>query len=180
MHKKLSAFLLVVLITSCNSNSNVIKVTYEIKEMRDWSFDATFTVNNTSGVELNSPWSLHWNQQSSMVDSDKIPENIIYDYVGGQSYNILSFGNNYVLPNQSSFSIDIGQTGVVRRVSDLPVGGFITTIDDVVDVEFEYIWKNAKGIENSSITFFVSCINCYISNSLYYLYSRIASIHKRI
>jgi len=166
MHKKLSAFLLVVLITSCNSNSNVIKVTYEIKEMRDWSFDATFTVNNTSGIELNSPWSLHWNQQSSMVDSDKIPENIIYDYVGGQSYNILSFGNNYVLPNQSSFSIDIGQTGVVRRVSDLPVGGFITTNDDVIDVEFDYIWKNAKGIENLNSPSASDRYNKFISSTL--------------
>ena len=87
-----SAFLLLVLITSCNSNNSVIKVTYEIKEMRDWSFDVTLSVNNTSGVELNSPWSLHWNQQSSMIDPNKVPENLIYDYVGGQSYNILSYG----------------------------------------------------------------------------------------
>ena len=101
-----------------------------------------------------------------MVDSDKIPENIIYDYVGGQSYNILSFGNNYVLPNQSSFSIDIGQTGVVRRVSDLPVGGFITTNDDVVDVEFEYIWKNAKGIENLNSPTASDRYNKFISSTL--------------
>ena len=53
--------------------------------MRDGSFDATFSINNTSGIDLNSPWSLHWNQQSSMVDSDNLPENIIYEYVGGQS-----------------------------------------------------------------------------------------------
>ena len=163
---KLSAFLLLVLITSCNSNNSVIKVTYEIKEMRDWSFDVTLSVNNTSGVELNSPWSLHWNQQSSMIDPNKVPENIIYDYVGGQSYNILSFGNNYVLPKQSSFSIDIGQTGVVRRVSDLPVGGFITTNDDVIDVEFEYIWKNAKGIDNLNSPSASDRYNKFISSTL--------------
>ena len=163
---KLKTFLLLVLITSCNSNKSFIKVTYEINEMRDWSFDATLTIENTSGVELNSPWSLHWNQQSSMVDSKKVPENILYDYVGGQSYNVLSFGNNYVLPKKSSISIDIGQTGVVRRVSDLPVGGFITTNDDIIDVEFEYVWKNAKGIENLNSPSASDRYNKFISSNI--------------
>ena len=163
---KLKTFLLLVLITACNSNKSFIKVTYEIKEMRDWSLDATLTIENTSGVELNSPWSLHWNQQSSMVDSKKVPENILYDYVGGQSYNILSFGNNYVLPKKSSISIDIGQTGVVRRVSDLPVGGFITTNDDIIDVEFEYVWKNAKGIENLNSPSASDRYNKFISSNI--------------
>ena len=163
---KLKTFLLLVLITSCNSNKSFIKVTYEINEMRDWSFDATLTIENTSGVELNSPWSLHWNQQSSMVDSKKVPENILYDYVGGQSYNVLSFGNNYVLPKKSSISIDIGQTGVVRRVSDLPVGGFITTNDDIIDVEFEYVWKNAKGIENLNSPSSSDRYNKFISSNI--------------
>ena len=163
---KLKTFLLLVLITSCNSNKSFIKVTYEINEMRDWSLDATLTIENTSGVELNSPWSLHWNQQSSMVDSKKVPENILYDYVGGQSYNVLSFGNNYVLPKKSSISIDIGQTGVVRRVSDLPVGGFITTNDDIIDVEFEYVWKNAKGIENLNSPSASDRYNKFISSNI--------------
>ena len=163
---KLKTFLLLVLITACNSNKSFIKVTYEIKEMRDSYLDATLTIENTSGVELNSPWSLHWNQQSSMVDSKKVPENILYDYVGGQSYNILSFGNNYVLPKKSSISIDIGQTGVVRRVSDLPVGGFITTNDDIIDVEFEYVWKNAKGIENLNSPSASDRYNKFISSNI--------------
>ena len=105
---------MIILITSCNSNNSVINVTYEINEMRDGSFDATFSINNTSGVDLNSPWSLHWNQQSSMVDSDNLPENIIYEYVGGQYYNILSFGSKYILPKKSSLSLDIGQKGDVN------------------------------------------------------------------
>jgi len=163
---KLKTFLLLVLITSCNSNKSFIKVTYKINEMRDWSLDATLTIENTSGVELNSPWSLHWNQQSSIVDSKKVPENILYDYVGGESYNVLSFGNNYVLPKKSSISIDIGQTGVVRRVSDLPVGGFITTNDDIIDVEFEYVWKNAKGIENLNSPSASDRYNKFISSNI--------------
>ena len=91
LFRKVLIFLLPITLTSCSSNKNSIKVKYEIKEMRDSSFDATLSINNTSGIDLNSPWSLHWNQQSTMVDSNNLPENIIYEYVGGQYYNILSF-----------------------------------------------------------------------------------------
>ena len=164
--RKISSLLLIILITSCNSNNSVINVIYEINEMRDGSFDATFSINNTSGVDLNSPWSLHWNQQSSMVDSDNLPENIIYEYVGGQYYNILSFGSKYILPKKSSLSVGIGQKGDVNRISDLPVGGFITTNKDIIPVEFEYKWKNAIGIENLNSPSATDRYNKFISSTL--------------
>jgi len=164
--RKISIFFLIILITSCNSNNNVINVTYEINEMRDGSFDATFSITNTSGVDLNSPWSLHWNQQSSIIDSDNVPENIIYEYVGGQYYNILSFGSKYILPKKSSLSLDIRQRGDVNRISDLPVGGFVTTNKDIIPVEFEYKWKNAKGIEILNSPSAVDRYNKFISSTL--------------
>ena len=164
--RKISIFFLIILITSCNSNNSVINVTYEINEMRDGSFDATFSITNTSGVDLNSPWSLHWNQQSSIVDSDNVPENIIYEYVGGQYYNILSFGSKYILPKKSSLSLDIRQRGDVNRISDLPVGGFVTTNKDIIPVEFEYKWKNAKGIEILNSPSAVDRYNKFISSTL--------------
>ena len=164
--RKISSLLLIILITSCNSNNSVINVIYEINEMRDGSFDATLSINNTSGVDLNSPWSLHWNQQSSMVDSDNLPENIIYEYVGGQYYNILSFGSKYILPKKSSLSVGIGQKGDVNRISDLPVGGFITTNKDIIPVEFEYKWKNAIGIENLNSPSATDRYNKFISSTL--------------
>ena len=134
--------------------------------MRDGSFDATFSITNTSGVDLNSPWSLHWNQQSSIIDSDNVPENIIYEYVGGQYYNILSFGSKYILPKKSSLSLDIRQRGDVNRISDLPVGGFVTTNKDIIPVEFEYKWKNAKGIEILNSPSAVDRYNKFISSTL--------------
>ena len=164
--RKISIFFLIILITSCNSNNSVINVTYEINEMRDGSFDATFSITNTSGVDLNSPWSLHWNQQSSIIDSDNVPENIIYEYVGGQYYNILSFGSKYILPKKSSLSLDIRQRGDVNRISDLPVGGFVTTNKDIIPVEFEYKWKNAKGIEILNSPSAVDRYNKFISSTL--------------
>ena len=151
---------------SCSSESNKVSITYEIKEYRDSSFDVNFTINNTSNVDFNSPWSFHWNQQSSIIDEKSVPENVIYDYVAGQSYNILTFGKEFILPKDSFFSIDLSQRGEVRRQSDLPVGGFIVSNNDILDVEFNYVWKNAKGIEKLNAPNSVDRYNEYISNSL--------------
>ena len=153
-------------IISCSNVSDKVNITYEIKEYRDSRFDVNFTINNTSSVDLNSPWSLHWNQQSSLVDDQSVPENVIYNYVAGQYYNILTFGKDYILAKDSSFSIDLSQRGIVRRQSDLPVGGFIVSNDDILDVEFDYVWKNAKGIEKLNAPTSVDRYNEYISNSL--------------
>lgn len=151
---------------SCSNGSNKVNITYEIKEYRDSRFDVNFTINNTSSIDLNSPWSLHWNQQSSLLDEQSVPENVIYNYVAGQYYNILTFGKDYILAKDSSFSIDLSQRGIVRRQSDLPVGGFIVSNDDILDVEFDYVWKNAKGIEKLNAPTSVDRYNEYISNSL--------------
>ena len=151
---------------SCSNVSDRVNITYEIKEYRDSRFDVNFTINNTSSIDLNSPWSLHWNQQSSLIDEQSVPENVIYKYVAGQYYNILTFGKDYILAKDSSFSIDLSQRGIVRRQSDLPVGGFIVSNDDILDVEFDYVWKNAKGIEKLNAPTSVDRYNEYISNSL--------------
>ena len=166
LHKVFLVIACAVFITSCSSGNDKVNITYEIKEYGDWSFDVNFTINNTSSIDLNSPWSLHWNQQSSIIDQQSVPENIIYDYVAGQSYNILTFGKDYILAKDSSFSIDLSQRGIVRRQSDLPVGGFIVSNDDILDVEFDYVWKNAKGIEKLNAPTSVDRYNEYISNSL--------------
>ena len=155
-----------VFISSCSSGNDKVNITYEIKEYRDSRFDVNFIINNTSSIDLNSPWSLHWNQQSSIIDQQSVPENVIYDYVAGQSYNILTFGKDYILAKDSSFSIDLSQRGIVRRQSDLPVGGFIVSNDDILDVEFDYVWKNAKGIEKLNAPTSVDRYNEYIPNSL--------------
>ena len=151
---------------SCSNGNDKVNIIYEIKEYRDSRFDVNFTINNTSSIDLNSPWSLHWNQQSSLVDDQSVPENVIYNYVAGQYYNILTFGKDYILAKDSSFSIDLSQRGIVRRQSDLPVGGFIVSNDDILDVEFDYVWKNAKGIEKLNAPTSVDRYNEYISNSL--------------
>ena len=134
-------------ILSCDSKPEVIEVVYEVNEMKDSGLDVTFTIKNLTKINFNSIWSLHWNQQSSKVNNESIPENIKYEYVAGQSYNILSFGKNYDLKSNESISIDFNQSGIVKRISDLPVGGFIVSNNEIIDVKFTYNWKNADGID---------------------------------
>ena len=132
---------------SCSMQSKEIEVVYEIKKMNDWNFDVSLSILNSTNFDFDSVWSLHWNQQSSIVNNESIPENIKYEYVAGQSYNILTFGKKYDLKSNDSISIDFNQSGIVKRISDLPVGGFIVSNNEIIDVKFTYNWKNADGIE---------------------------------
>ena len=132
---------------SCSTHSKEIEVVYEIKKMNDWNFDVSLSILNSTNFDFDSVWSFHWNQQSSIVNNESIPENIKYEYVAGQSYNILSFGKNYDLKSNESISIDFNQSGIVKRITDLPVGGFIVSNNELIDVKFTYNWKNADGIE---------------------------------
>ena len=134
-------------VLSCSTQSKEIEVVYEIKKMNDSNFDVSLAILNSTNVDFDSVWSLHWNQQSSIVNNESIPENLKYEYVAGQSYNILSFGKNYDLKSNDSISIDFNQSGIVKRISDLPVGGFIVSNNEIIDVKFTYNWKNADGID---------------------------------
>jgi len=115
--------------------------------MNESNFEVSLSILNSTNIDLNSVWSFHWNQQSSIVDSESIPDNIKYEYVAGQSYNILSFGKDYDLKSNESVNIDFNQFGDVKRISDLPVGGFIVSNNEIIDVKFTYDWKDADGIE---------------------------------
>ena len=134
-------------VLSCSTQSKEIEAVYEIKKMNDWNFDVSLSMLNSTNFDFDSVWSLHWNQQSSIVNNESIPENIKYEYVAGQSYNILTFGKNYDLKSNDSIGIDFNQSGIVKRISDLPVGGFIVSNNEIIDVKFTYNWKNADGIE---------------------------------
>jgi hexosaminidase len=151
MFQRFFLFIAFLLVLSCSTQSKEIEVVYEIKKMNDWNFDVSISILNSTNVDFDAVWSLHWNQQSSIVNNKSIPENIKYEYVAGQSYNILSFGKDYYLNSNDSISIDFNQSGIVRRISDLPVGGFIVLDNETIDVKFTYNWKNAEGIEKLDV-----------------------------
>ena len=93
---KITYLFCLIFFLSC-SNNDIVKVTYKINEFGNNELDVTFIIYNTSSINIDSPWSLHWNQQSSIVDESSLPDNVKYDYVAGQSYNILNFEKNYII-----------------------------------------------------------------------------------
>ena len=134
--------------------------------MNDYSLEVTFTINNSTKMNFDSKWSLHWNQQSAIIDNDSLPPNLKYQYVAGQSYNILSFGKGFTLNTGESVSVDLKQSGVVKRKSDLPVGGFVVIDNQFIDVQFINLWQNAMGIERLDIPSSVDRYNNYLSSTV--------------
>jgi len=156
----------ILFLFSCSPNNDTIEIVYEINEMNDYSLEVTFTINNSTKMNFDSKWSLHWNQQSAIIDNDSLPPNLKYQYVAGQSYNILSFGKGFTLNTGESVSVDLKQSGVVKRKSDLPVGGFVVIDNQFIDVKFINLWQNAMGIERLDIPSSVDRYNNYLSSTV--------------
>ena len=166
MIKRFFLFIISFFVLSCNTISNEIEVIYKIKKINDSNFDVRLSFLNSSNVDFDSVWSFHWNQQSSIVNNESIPDNIKYEYVAGQSYNILSFGKDYDLKSNESINIDFNQFGGVKRISDLPVGGFIVSNNEIIDVKFTYDWKYADGIEKLDAPSSIDRYNLYSPSSI--------------
>ncbi|MFL2628574.1 MAG: family 20 glycosylhydrolase [Candidatus Marisimplicoccus sp.] len=151
--KKFSTLFLLFIFISCSQNKSLVEVVYKINEFSsdDNRLNVTLDITNKANKDISSLWSLHWNQISALVDSESLPKNIKYEYVGGQSYNILSFGNDYVLKKGETISIDLKQRGGVKRKSDFPMGGFIVTNGNIIDVKFINLWEDAEDVEDLNI-----------------------------
>ena len=156
------------LFISCSQNKSVIEVIYTINEFssEDNRLNVTLDITNKTNNDISSLWSLHWNQISALVDSESIPKNTKYEYVAGQSYNILSFGNDYTIKKGETISIDLKQRGGVKRKSDFPMGGFVVTDDDILNVKFINLWENAKDIQELDIPTANDRFNYNVSNKL--------------
>jgi len=156
------------LFISCSQNKSVIEVIYTINEFssEDNRLNVTLDITNKTNNDISSLWSLHWNQISALVDSESIPKNTKYEYVAGQSYNILSFGNDYTIKKGETISIDLKQRGGVKRKSDFPMGGFVVTDDDILNVKFINLWENAKDIQELNIPTANDRFNYNVSNKL--------------
>ena len=95
--KKISALFVFFLFISCSQNKPVIEVIYTINEFstEDNRINVTLDITNKTNNDISSLWSLHWNQISAKLDKGSLPNNLKYEYVGGQSYNILSFDKDF-------------------------------------------------------------------------------------
>ena len=166
--RKFCLLSILFLFISCSQNKSVIEVTYTINEFssEDNRLNVTLDITNKTNNDISSLWSLHWNQISALVDSESIPKNTKYQYVAGQSYNILSFGNDYTIKKGETISIDLKQRGGVKRKSDFPMGGFVVTDDDILNVKFINLWENAKDIQELDIPTANDRFNYNVSNKL--------------
>jgi len=160
--------LLLFLFISCSSNKSIIEVLYTVNEFssEDNRLNTTLAITNKTNKDISSLWSLHWNQISALVDSESLPNNIKYEYVAGQSYNILSFRNDYTLRKGETISIDLKQRGGIKRKSDFPMGGFVVINDQIIDVKFTNSWENALDVEDLNIPTSTDRYNNYLSNKL--------------
>ena len=151
--KKFYTLFLLFLFISCSQNKSLIEVVYNINEFssEDNRLNVTLDITNKTKKDISSLWSLHWNQISALVDSESLPKNTKYEYVGGQSYNILSFGNDYTIKKGETISIDLKQRGGIKRKSDFPMGGFVILNDEIINVKFINLWENAKDIQDLNI-----------------------------
>ena len=151
--RKFSSLLILFLFISCSQNKSAIEVIYTINEFssEDNRLNVTLDITNKTNNDISSLWSLHWNQISALVDSESLPKNTKYEYIAGQSYNILSFGNDYSLKKGETISIDLKQRGGVKRKSDFPMGGFVVINENIIDVKFINLWDNAEDIQDLNI-----------------------------
>ena len=162
------SLLILLFFISCSQNKSVIEVIYNINEFssEDNRLNITLDITNKTNNDIPSLWSLHWNQISALVDSESLPKNTKYEYVAGQSYNILSFGDDYSLKKGETISIDLKQRGGVKRKSDFPMGGFIVTNGNIIDVKFINLWENAEDIQDLNIPTANDRFNYNLSNKL--------------
>ena len=166
--RKFWSLLILLFFISCSQNKSVIEVIYNINEFssEDNRLNITLDITNKTNKDISSLWSLHWNQISALVDSESLPKNTKYEYVAGQSYNILSFGDDYSLKKGETISIDLKQRGGVKRKSDFPMGGFIVTNGNIIDVKFINLWENAEDIQDLNIPTANDRFNYNLSNKL--------------
>ena len=166
--RKYCSLLTLVLFISCSQNKSIVEVVYTINEFssEDNRLNITLDITNKTNKDISSLWSLHWNQISALVDSESLPNNTNYEYVAGQSYNILSFEDNYSLKKGETISIDLKQRGGVKRKSDFPMGGFIVTNGNIIDVKFINLWENAEDIQDLNIPTANDRFNYNYSNRL--------------
>jgi len=166
--RNFSTLLILFFFISCSQDKSVIEALYTVNEFssEDNRLNVTLDITNKTNKDISSLWSLHWNQISALVDSESLPKNIKYEYVAGQSYNILSFRNDYTLRKGETISIDLKQRGGIKRKSDFPMGGFVVINDQIIDVKFINSWENALDVKDLNIPTSIDRYNNYLSNKL--------------
>jgi len=155
MIKITAAFLLLLFFMSCQDlTTDGIILEYSIHEFNVGrnQMKVSFTLKNHSSTNFSDGWALHWNQMKGVPDQSSLPDGIEFELVNGQHYLIFRFNEDWNLDAGEELVIQFLQNGVMNNLDMGPVGAFI--VDDkenIVDLNIEIDWENAKGIEGLMI-----------------------------
>ena len=117
-----------------NLEKNITETTFEIINRSDKNFNA----NN---------WELHWNQMKGSIIKKSLPNGITFEYVNGEHYYKIYFGDNWTLYSGERVSFKVNFQGIIDRKIMGPNGVFIVNNKIAFDIKLNTIWKNAEGID---------------------------------
>jgi len=157
MKNFLKAIIICCLLTQCQSPNRIatpIVFTINAFDVPNNQMEVTFSITNTTDTFWEGGnWSLHWNSIFGETIPESLPEGMEYNYVDGQQYLILTFGEQYNLNPKESLSFSAVQKGIIPRLAMGPNGFFVhnKNTQTNIDLESKIVWQNAKGIEGLNI-----------------------------
>ena len=110
--------------------------------------ETTFEIINRSDKNFNpNNWELHWNQMKGSIIKESLPNGITFEYVNGEHYYKIYFGDNWKLDIGERVSFKVNFQGIIDRKIMGPNGVFVVNNKNAFDIKLNTIWKNAEGID---------------------------------
>ena len=110
--------------------------------------ETTFEIINRSDKNFNpNNWELHWNQMKGSIIKESLPNGITFEYVNGEHYYKIYFGDNWKLDIGKRVSFKVNFQGIIDRKIMGPNGVFVVNNKIAFDIKLNTIWKNAEGID---------------------------------
>ena len=110
--------------------------------------ETTFEIINRSDNNFNpNNWELHWNQMKGSIIKESLPNGITFEYVNGEHYYKIYFGDNWKLDIGERVSFKVNFQGIIDRKIMGPNGVFVVNNKIAFDIKLNTIWKNAEGID---------------------------------
>ncbi len=164
--KKIHVFILCFIIHQnfyCQKTEDII-LNFQIIKF-DFKINKTETVfeiinNSKENLKANN-WELHWNQMKGFITKNTLPKNIDFEYVNGQHYFKLFFGEDWDLNAGETLNFKIKFDGIIDRKIMGPVGVFIVNKKNAFDIKLNTIWKNAEGISQLKIPNSIELFDTY-------------------
>ena len=124
--------------------------------------ETTFEIINRSDKNFNpNNWELHWNQMKGSIIKESLPNGITFEYVNGEHYYKIYFGDNWKLDIGERVSFKVNFQGIIDRKIMGPNGVFVVNNKIAFDIKLNTIWKNAEGIDLLDIPSSIELYDAY-------------------